>query len=108
MQTTPETPFTSGQRLNRALFLGVLLAPAALTLLAASLIPGDYNIGVASLVGFVGGGISGVHCGWTLGQRLGKTERQQTVLGILLAVVLAIVCISMSCFGCLAGNVVSN
>src|SRR5260221_2351742 len=108
MQTPPEKRLTSGQRLNWPLFLGVLLAPVVLTILAASLIPNDYSIAVASLVGFVGGGISGVLCGRTLGKRLGKTERQQTALGILFAGVFAVVCIGMCCFGCLSGIGVFN
>lgn len=97
---TPLSP--EPRRINWLVFLIVLLAPAILSCLAGAL--GSRNGNVAPVIALFGGGIAGIICRVMLGRRLGKAPGTRLWLGILFAIILAVVCIGMSCFGCMAGG----
>jgi hypothetical protein len=84
------------------IFFAVLLAPAILTILLVStgMRQGDAP---ANFV-LIGGGAAGIICGAMLGLQLGKTPAAKLGIGILFAGVMAVVCIGLSCFGCLASG----
>jgi len=84
------------------IFFGVLLAPVVLTIFAVLLgtKDGDAPPAVASFAG----GAAGIVCGVILGRRLGKTTPMRIFLGVLFAVIMMVVCIGMSCFGCLTSG----
>jgi hypothetical protein len=88
--------------MNWWLFFAVLLAPPLVTLLAAR--GGRDAEGAAIGIGLLGGGLGGIVCGAMLGWYLGKTAAGRITLGVVLAGVLAVVCVGMSCFGCFAGG----
>ncbi len=87
---------------NWVLFFSVLLAPVLLTILVVLLgaKKGNASPGIA----FFGGGVAGIVCGVMLGRQLGKTKPLRIILGILFAFIMIVVCIGMSCFGCLASG----
>lgn len=84
------------------MFFIVWLAPVLLTSLTVLIVSkkGD----AASLVGLVGGGISGIICGVMLGRRLGKTRELRIVLGVVFALIMVVVCVAMNSFGCLVSG----
>lgn len=87
---------------NWLIFFFVLLAPVVFTILAVLL---GANSGNASPgIAFFGGGTAGIVCGVMLGRQLGKTGPTRVILGILFAFIMMVVCIGMSCFGCLASG----
>jgi CDP-diglyceride synthetase len=96
-KTTPALP-----SINWVVFLVVLLTPALLTILVV--LSGGRDSGAAPAIAFLGGGIAGIICGAMLGRRLGRTTPLKIVLGLVFAMVLSVVCIGMSCFGCLASG----
>ena len=103
-QATPDmtNPLTSTPRFNWPIFCCVLLSPPLLTIFAVRFLSKSSD---ASLyVVLIGGGIAGIISGVMLGQRGGKTRAARIVGSILLALVMIVVCISMSCFGCLVGG----
>lgn len=97
-----ETQATTPPRFNWLLFCGVMLAPPVLTSLTVLLgsKSGDASVAVA----LFGGAISGIICGVMLGRRLGKTPGLRLLFGLVLALVMIVVCVGMSCFGCLASG----
>jgi len=87
---------------NWLIFFSVLLAPVVLTILAVLLgaKAGNASPGIA----FFGSGVAGIVCGVMLGRQLGRTAPLRIIFGILFALILFVVCIGMSCFGCLASG----
>ena len=97
---TPPSP--EARKMNWLLFLIVLLAPAIASCLAGAV--DSRNGNVAPVIALFGGSIAGIICGAMLGRRLGKATDTRLWLGILFALIMAVVCIGMSCFGCMAGG----
>jgi hypothetical protein len=91
-------------KINWWIFFAVLLAPPLLTLLAAFSTNEHAGADAPPFVAMVGGISSGIVCGIMLALRLGKTTDTRVLLGILFCVILAVVCVTLSCFGCLAGG----
>ena len=89
-------------KINWLIFFSVLLAPVVLTILAVLL--GVKNGNVSPGIAFFGGGVAGIVCGAMLGRQLGKTTSMRIILSILFAFIMVLVCIGMSCFGCLASG----
>lgn len=58
----------------------------------------------APVIALIGGGISGIVCGALSGCRFGRTNGMKIFLGIIFAAVFVVVCIAMSCCGCLASG----
>jgi hypothetical protein len=85
-------------------FLAVLLGPPLLTLLVAFLGKGTRDDEISPIIGLVGGGAGGIAFGIMLALRLGRTATSRVLLGMVFSVVFAVVGITMSCFGCLAGG----
>lgn len=90
------------RKMNWLVFFSVFLAPVVLTIATVLFISrkADAAPGVAVIVG----GICGIICGGMLGRWLGKSQGTQWLLGLFLAGVFAVVCVLMSCFGCLASG----
>jgi hypothetical protein len=91
-------------KINWWIFFAIFLAPPLLTLLAALLTREHAGGDTPPFVAVVGGVSSGIVCGVMLALRVGKTTETRVLLGILFCVVLAVVCVTLSCFGCLAGG----
>jgi hypothetical protein len=89
-------------RVNWLLFFAVLLTPPLLTALIVQ--GGRQTEGLAVCSALLGGTLGGVAGGIMLGRRFGSTSQTRIGLGIVLAGVLSVVCIGLSCFGCLAGG----
>src|SRR5271169_3341166 len=87
---------------NWLIFFSVLLAPVLLTMLAV--LSGAKNGNASPGIAFVGGGAAGIACGAMLGRKIGKTTPTRILFGVLFAVTLMVVCIGMSCLGCLASG----
>lgn len=87
---------------NWLLFLAVMLSPVVLTMLTVRL--GDKSGDAAPAVAFFGGGAAGIVCGILLGRRLGKTMPLKVLLSLVFTFVMAVVCIGMSCGGCLVSE----
>lgn len=95
-------PVPAPAHFNWLIFLAVMLSPVVLTMLTVLL---GVNTGdTAPTVAFLGSGAAGIFCGILLGRRLGKTMSAKIVLGLLFAVAMVVVCISMSCGGCLVSG----
>lgn len=90
------------RKINWLLFLLALLAPPLLTVLAA--MGSARNSGLPVATGLLAGGLGGIISGAMLGWRVGSTTPIRVALGIVFAGVLSVVCIGMSCFGCMAGG----
>ncbi len=95
-------PLTSTPRFNWPVFCCVLLSPPLLTILAVRFLSKSSDAPLYLVL--LGGGIAGIISGVILGRRVGKTPAARAVFAILLALVMIVVCISMSCFGCLVGG----
>lgn len=95
----PPTQPPSG-KFNWLLFLGVLLAPAMLSLGGAI---GKID-GLAVGTPLVGGAIAGLLCGIYLARRVGRTSASRLWLGFLFVGVFACVSFMLSFFGCLLGG----
>jgi hypothetical protein len=91
-------------KINWWIFFAILLAPPLLTLLVAFSTNEHAGADAPPFVAMVGGVLSGIVCGVMLALRLGKTTDTRVLLGILFCVVLGVVCVTLSCFGCLAGG----
>jgi hypothetical protein len=84
------------------IFFSVLLAPVLLTILSVRF--GAKNGGASAGIAIIGGGVAGIICGAMLGRQVGTTRPLRIILGAVFAGILMVVCIGMSCFGCLAGG----
>ncbi len=84
------------------IFFSVLLAPVLLTILTVLL--GAKNGGAPAGIATIGGGVAGIICGAMLGRQVGSTRPLRIILGTVFAGILMVVCIGMSCFGCLASG----
>lgn len=102
----PRPPTPVG--INWMVFLGIILAAPLLTLLSAFLGRGHSGESVSPVIGFFGGIAGGITGGIMLALRIGKTAGARVALGILFACVLAVVCITLSLFGCMAGGYQMN
>ena len=96
------TPLPEPRKINWVVFLIVLLAPVIASCVAGAL--DSRNGDFAPVIALFGGGIAGIICGVMLGRRIGKNAGTRIMLGILFAILLTVVCIGMSCFGCMAGG----
>lgn len=94
----------SRYKINWWIFFAALLAPPLLTLLVAFLGSGNSNEQVSPMIAFFGGAAGGIASGIMLALRLGRTTGTRILLGILFSAGFAIVCVTLSCFGCLAGG----
>jgi hypothetical protein len=83
-------------------FFGALFAPLLVTILAVKL--SSSSNGAAPAVALIGGAVSAIVCGILLGRRIGKSFEARVVLSIVFVLIMAVVCIGMNCFGCLAGG----
>ena len=95
-------PIPTPARFNWRLFLAALLTPAVATVLTVLL--GAKSGDPAPVVAFFGSAAAGIFCGIMLGRRLGKTTPTKIVLSLVFTLVLAVVCLGMSCGGCLASE----
>lgn len=89
--------------MNWVVFFAVLLAPPVLTslvVLCGGTHGKDSGVGMA----LVGGTAGGIICGGLLSRRIGKTAPAKFILGVVFAAALSVLCIGMSCFGCLASG----
>lgn len=92
-------------KINWWIIFGALFAPPLLTLLVAYLGRGvERGDPFSPGIGFFGGALGGIAFGVMLALRICRTTVNRWLLGILFAVIFAIVCITLSCFGCLAGG----
>jgi hypothetical protein len=89
-------------RVNWLVFFSILLAPALLSVLVVLL--GARQGNLAPWIAFFGGILAGIVCGAMLGFSLGRTRAARILLGLLLSIVMVVVCVGMSCFGCMAGG----
>jgi hypothetical protein len=89
-------------RIKWLIFFGVLLAPPLITMFAAFLGKGQENEQASPVIAVFGGAGCGIACGIMLALRLGRTSGARVLLGLLFSVIFAVVCITLSCFGCLA------
>jgi hypothetical protein len=96
------SPDSERRRLNAWAFVAVVLAPTLLTVLAVSV--GDKKGDLPPTIAMLGGGLAGIIAGVMLGRRLGTTVRARIGLSILFSLVMVVVCIGMSCFGCVASG----
>jgi lipopolysaccharide export LptBFGC system permease protein LptF len=84
------------------LFLAAMFAPLLLTILAVLL--GAKRDNVSPMIALIGGGIAGIVCGVMLGLQGGDTTTSRVFISILMALVMAVVCIGLSCFGCMTAG----
>jgi hypothetical protein len=96
----PPVPATA--RFRWLLFLAVMLSPVVLTVLTVLL--GARSGETAPMIAVFGGGAAGIICGILLGRWLGKTMPAKIIISLLFALTMVVVCIGMSCGGCLASN----
>jgi hypothetical protein len=83
---------------------GALLAPPLLTLITAFLLHGHGNEELSAVISMMGGTAGGIAFGIILALRLGRSVGTRIGLGILFSTIFAVVCITLSCFGCLIGG----
>jgi hypothetical protein len=98
----PGIPHAGRPRFKGWLFVSVLLSPVLLTALSVWLI--DKKGDTAPSFAVLGGGLAGIISGTMLGRHLGKTTPVRIGLSILFALILGVVCITMSCFGCMVSG----
>lgn len=91
-------------RVSWLIFFGVLLAPALLTAFSVFLGKGHSNEQASPVIAFFGGAAAGIACGVMLGLRIGRNVGTRIMLSILFSGVLAVVCIMLSFFGCMAAG----
>lgn len=90
------------RRIPWFLFFAGLLGPPLLTFLVVMLV--DRKGDIAPVISVVFGGAGGTLCGALLGLRFGSNTYVKVALGIVFALVMGVVVITMSCVGCLAGG----
>lgn len=83
-------------------FIGLLLGPGGLTALTALLDSSSNS--PAPAVALLGSLVGGLGIGVILGRRWGRNAAGQILVGLLLAVVGAVVCLTIATFGCLASG----
>lgn len=93
-------PLPPARRVNWFVVLGVLLAPALISLLGAKIDSDGLAVGGT----FVGALVSGITNGVLLGLGLGKTTGLRVLLGIVFTVVFGILSLTLACFGCALGG----
>ena len=98
----PAPPHAGKPRFKWLLFVAVLLSPVLLTALSVWLVSDKGD--TAPSIAVLGGGPAGIISGTMLGRHLGKTPQVKIALSILFAAILGVVCITMSCFGCMASG----
>src|SRR5262245_12891537 len=87
-------------KINWLVFFILLLAPAVLTLLAASAKVDGLAVGCP----LVGGGIAGIVCGTMLARRVGRTSGSKILLGVVFAVLLGLLSFGLGFAGCMLGG----
>jgi hypothetical protein len=99
---TPEIadPPSPPAKLNWFLFLLAIFLPTIATILAVQMKSKD----LAPAFAVLGGGLSGIAGGILLALRFGRTSGSRLALGLGMAVVVGLACITMNCFGCLASG----
>jgi hypothetical protein len=100
--STPEVAAQAPLKLNWPVFFAILFAPVVLTIVAVQVMPASNDASPAVAVIF--GAVSGILCGFKLGRRFGKSPESRIGLGILFSLIMVVVCVGMSCFGCLASG----
>ena len=90
------------RRMNWTLFFTSFFGPLLLTILAVPFAPRHGDL--AAMVAFFGGGCSALICGILLGRRIGVRPETRLWLSLLFILVMAVVCVGMNCFGCLAAG----
>ena len=78
----------------------ILFASVVLTIVTVQVMPKFSD--APAVVALFFGTASGVLCGIRLGRWLGKSLESRIGLGILLSLIMVVVCVGMSCFGCIA------
>jgi hypothetical protein len=98
----PELPHAARPRFKWWWFVAVLLSPVLLTALSVWLFAqkGD----AAPSIAMLGGGLAGIIAGTMVGRRIGETTSGRIVLSIVFALILGVVCVTMSCIGCMASG----
>jgi hypothetical protein len=87
-------------KINWLVFFILLLAPAVLTLLAASAKLDGLAVGCP----LVGGGMAGIACGTMVARRVGRTPGSKMFLGIVFAVLLGLLSFGLGFAGCMLGG----
>ena len=98
----PGAPPAGRPRFKWWLFVAVLLAPTLLTALSVWLSAGKGD--TAPSIAVLGGGLAGIISGIMLGRYVGKALPVRIVLSVVFAAILAVVCITMSFFGCMVSG----
>jgi hypothetical protein len=98
----PPQPQPPASKIKPLVFLIGLLAPAILTILAVSLGAKEGN--TAPTIAMLCGTVGGIVCGIILGWQVEKSTPTRIVLSIVFSAIMSVVCIGMSCFGCLASG----
>lgn len=88
------------RRVNWLLVFPLLLAPAVLSLLAASAKSDGLAIGAALL----GGGLAGIICGVHIARCVGKTSGARVLLGFVFCGVLGFLSFCLGFAGCMMGG----
>jgi hypothetical protein len=88
------------RRTNWLVFFSLLLAPAVLTLLAAS----AKADGLAVACSLIGGGLAGIACGTMLARQLGRTQGNKILLGVVFAVLFGSLSFGLGFAGCMVGG----
>ena len=96
----PPSPEATAGKMNWGIFFGVLLAPAVVSLLAAT----AKVDGLAKACPFVGGSLAGIACGTILARHVGRTYVGRILLGIVFAVLLGSLSFYLGYVGCALGG----
>ena len=97
-----DKPLLPLPRFNWMAFNCLLFASLILLILTVLLIPKSRNAPLIIIL--FGSGISGTLCGAMLGRKLGKTPTTRVVLSLVFALVMIVVCMGMTCLGCMFGG----
>jgi hypothetical protein len=98
----PGPPHAGKPRFKWWWFVAALLLPVLITALSVWLFTDEGD--TAPSIAVLGGGLVGIISGTMLGRHLGKTPPVRVGLSILFALILGVVCITMSCFGCMVSG----
>jgi hypothetical protein len=93
--TSPPLP-----KINWLVFFILLLAPAVLTLFAASAKADGLAVGCP----LFGGGMAGIACGTILARRVGRTLGGKVLLGVVFAALLGLLSFGLGFAGCMLGG----
>jgi hypothetical protein len=86
--------------LNWFLFSLAIFLPTIATVVAVQMKSKD----LAPAFAIFGGGLSGIVGATLLALRFGRTSGSRVALGVGLAVVLGVACVTMNCFGCIVSG----